>query len=289
MWSQMKIPLACKKAASKEQAANIEKALKPYLDELKPLAHYEPWGMEGFAEFTRLYVTNPDVAQELAPKFYAKFEADLGAQYPEMKNALLEARDYYHKYLHGTPQSRIRAQTSYAQDKGKLQNIVDSVKKMFAPDTLKTQLLDDVFPAKRLVAEAFGIPLSEVENLKDEANLYRSLRVLKGAVGKGDVFILHETFNAKTLDKINGSLRDILEKLPDEESYREFNDYLIARRSIEKAGQNVATGIEYGDAVAVEEELRGKSGDLTKELDKYNDTLLRYARDSGLLSEKIIS
>ena len=272
-------------ADPKEQFRNIEKALKPYLDELKPLAHYEPWGMEGFAEFTRLYVTNPDVAKELAPNFYAKFEADLGAQYPEMKNALLEARDYYDKYLQGTPQSRIRAQTSYAQDKGKLANIIDSVKKMLTPDTLKTQFLDDVYPAKRLVAEAFGIPISEVENLKDEANLYRSLRVLKGAVGKGDVFILHETFNAKTLDKINGSLRDILKKLPDEESYREFNDYLIARRAIEKADQKVETGIEFGDAVAVEQELRGKYGELAKELDKYNDTLLSYARDSGLISK----
>ena len=114
------------------------------------------------------------------------------------------------QYLQGTPQSRIRAQTNYASDKGKLANIIDAVKKNLHPDVIKTQFLDDIFPAKRFVAEAFGIPLSEVENLKDESNLYRSLRVLKGAVGKADVFVLHETFNAKTLDKINGSLRDIL-------------------------------------------------------------------------------
>lgn len=266
------------------QAQNIEAALRPFLGELKPLAHYEPWGMEGFAEFTRLYVTNPEVAQELAPKFYAKFEADLDAQYPEMKNALLEAREYYDAYLQGTPQSRIRAQTSYGNDKGKLANIIDGVKKYLDPNFLKTQFLDDVFPAKRLVAEAFGIPLSEVENLKDERNLYRALRVLKGAVGKGDVFVLHETFNAKTLDKINGSLRDILKQLPNEESYREFNDYLIARRALEKTAQNIETGINAGDALAVEQELRDKYGKLAQELDKYNDSLLKYSLDSGLLS-----
>lgn len=269
-----------------EQVKNINEALKPYLDELKPLAHYEPFGMEGFAEFTRLYVTNPEVARELAPKFYDKFESDLGAQYPEMKNALLEARDYYDQYLQGTPQSRIRAQTSYGENKGKLANIVDSVKKFLHPDSLKTHFLDDVYPAKKLVAEAFGIPVSEVENLKDERNLYRSLRVLKGAVGKGDVFVLHETFNAKTLDKINGSLRDILKQLPDEEAYKEFNDYLIARRSLEKTAQNIETGINLGDAVAVEADLRPKYGKLAQELDKYNDSLLKYAKDSGLLSDK---
>lgn len=270
--------------APQEQAKNISKALAPYLDELKPLAHYEPWGMEGFAEFTRLYVTNPDVALELAPKFYAKFEADLDAQYPEMKNALLEAREYYDAYLQGTPQSRIRAQTSYGSDKGKLANIVDAVKKNLNLDYLKTQFLDDVYPAKRLVAEAFGIPLSEVENLKDEANLYRSLRVLKGAVGKGDVFVLHETFNAKTLDKINGSLKDILKQLPNEEAYREFNDYLIARRAIEKSTQQIDTGINLGDALIVEKELNGKYGELAEQLDKYNNTLLKYAEDAGLIS-----
>jgi hypothetical protein len=110
--------------------------------------------------------------------------------------------------------------------------------------------------------------------------------VLKGAVGKGDVFVLHETFNAKTLDKINGSLRDILKQLPNEEAYREFNDYLIARRSIEKLSQKIDIGINYGDAVAVEAELRPKYGELAKQLDKYNDTLLRYAKDSGLLSNR---
>lgn len=269
-----------------EQAKNINDALRPYLNELKPLAHYEPFAMEGFAEFTRLYVTNPDVARELAPKFYAKFEADLEAQYPEMKNALLEAREYYDQYLQGRPQSRIRAQTSYGNDKGKIANLIDSVKKNLNLDNLKTQFLDDVYPAKRLVAEAFGIPLSEVENLKDEANLYRTLRVLKGAVGKGDVFVLHETFNAKTLDKINGSLKDILKQLPDEESYREFNDYLIARRSIEKHTQSIETGINLGDAIDVEKELRGKYGKLAKELDTYNDALLNYAKDAGLISNE---
>lgn len=269
-----------------EQVKNINASLRPYLKELKPLAHYEPFGMEGFAEFTRLYVTNPEVARELATNFYAKFEADLEAQYPELKNALLEARDYYDRYLQGTPQSRIRAQTSYASDNGKLQNIIDSIKKKLHPDVLKTQFLDDVFPAKRLVAEAFGIPLSEVENLKDPANLYRSLRVLKGAVGKADVFVLHETFNAKTLKKVGRSLRDILKKLPDEESYREFNDYLIARRSIEKHAQAIETGINLGDAVAVESQLRAKYSNLAKELDQYNDALLNYAKDSGLISEK---
>jgi len=271
---------------AKTQRANVINHLKPYLNELRPLGGYEPFTLEGFAEFTRLYVTNPQVALDLAPKFYAKFEADLDAQYPELKNALLEARDYYDQYLQGTPQSRIRAQTSYASDRGRLDKLVSWAKDNFSLDKKMTELIDDVFPAKRLVAEAFGIPLSEVENLKDSRNLYRSLRLLKGAVGKADVFVLHQTFNPITLQKINGSLKDILKQLPDEESIKEFNDYLIARRSVEKQAQKVDTGINLGDAIYVERQLEPKYGKLAKKLDRYNDSLLRYAVEAGLISEK---
>ena len=269
-----------------EQADNIHRVLRPHLDELKPLALYEPWGMEGFAEFTRMYVTNPDVALKLAPKFYAKFEADLEAQHPDLKNALLEARDYYDSYLQGTPESRIRAQTNYAEDASKLDNLVDWVKEKLDLDKLKTNFLDDVFPAKRLVAEAFGIPTTEVENLNDPRNLYRSLRVLKGAIGKADVFLTHQTFDAKTLKRKGRGLRQIMRKLKTPEAYKEFNDYLIARRTVEKAQQGIETGIEYGDAIVGEKNLASKYKKLAILLDHYNDALLTYARDSGLLSEE---
>jgi len=268
----------------KTQRANVVKALTPYLSELEPFGLYEPYTLEGFAEFTRMYVTNPQGAKDLAPNFYTKFESDLDAQHPELKNALLEARDYYETYLQGTPQSRIRAHTSYAEDKGKLRNIVDSIKDNLNLEKLYTDYLDDVYPAKKLVSELFDVPISEVENVKDEKNIYRALRILKGAVGKGDVFILHETFDPKTLDKINGSLKDIIDQLPDEESYKEFNDYLIARRSKELHRRGLETGINPGDAINVEVELRAKYEKLAKELDHYNDTLLQYAVKSGLLS-----
>ncbi len=269
-----------------EQRENINAALRPYLDELKPLALYEPFGMEGFAEFTRLYVTNPDTALKLAPKFYAKFDADLEAQYPELRNALLEARDYYEQYLQGTPESRIRAQTDYGDDSSKLDNLVDWVKSSLDMDKLKTNFLDDVFPAKRLVAEAFGISLSEVENLKDPRNLYRSLRVLKGAIGRADVFLTHETFDAKTLKRKGRGLRQILRKLKTPEEYKEFNDYLIARRVMEKGKQNIETGINYGDAIVTERNLAPKYKKLAVLLDHYNDALLTYARDGGVLSNE---
>ena len=268
------------------QEKNVSSALSPYLNELKPLALYEPYAKEGFAEFTRLYVTNPTVAQQMAPNFYAKFEADLEARAPELRNALLQARDYYETYLQGTPQSRIRAQTDYATDATFLENVTDWIKKNGNIDFLKTQFLDDVFPAKRLVAEAFGIPVNEVENLKDDRNLYRALRVLKGAIGKADTFLLHETFDPITLKRKGRGLRQIIRKLKTKEEYKEFNDYLIARRVTEKSPHNIETGISYGDAIYTERMLAPKYKQMAVLLDKYNDSLLTYSRDAGMLSNE---
>lgn len=264
---------------------NTIKNLNPFMPELKKLAASKPYTLEGFAEFTRLYVTNPEVAQDLAPKFYQKFENDLDVNYPELKNSLIEARDYYDNYIKGTPESRIDAQLRFVQDESRLNNFVNWIKSGFDPDNLKTQFLDDIFPAKRLVSNSFGIPLSAVEDLKDPRNLYRSLRLLKGSIGKGDVFLKFETFDPITLDRTGEGLRQILNELPDENSYREFNRFLIARRSIEKFKQEIDTGIQEGDALFVHDELKEKYGDLAKRLDKYNDSLLRYTLKSGLISK----
>ncbi|MDP2652186.1 MAG: LPD38 domain-containing protein [bacterium] len=265
-----------------EQRENVVKALSAFLNELKPIARYEPYTLEGFAEFTRMYVTNPAAAQKLAPKFYVKFEADLEAQYPELRNALLEARDYYDKYLHGTPQSRIRAQTSYGDDPKTFMDLIDGVKA--GVEKLKWNLLDNLYPAKQLVAAAFGVRPVDVENIKDAKNLYRAARLLKGAIGKADVFISHETFDPIDLNKNGESFVHILEQLPTEEDLRTFNDYLIARRAIEKHGQGIQTGINLGDAIYVVKQYEKRFKDLEKEWHKYADNLMSYAQESGLIS-----
>ena len=268
----------------KQQRQNVVKALNPYLGELKPISRYAPHGMEGFAEFTRMYVTNPEAAIDLAPKFYAKFEADLDASYPELKNALLEARDYYNKYLEGTPESRIRAQTSYAQDKTFISKISEWLGVKGKLDKVKADFLDELFPAKRMVADVFGISPAEVENLGSELNVYRSLRILKGAVGKVDVFLTHETFNPLTLDKTGESLRDALSNIKGEEEMREFNDYLIARRAIELSGRKIETGIEFGDAVEVKAKHFDKYDPIAKRFDAWNCEVLQYAQRTGMIS-----
>ena len=262
---------------------NVNKALAPFSKELTSLARYEPHLLEGFAEFTRMYVTNPEAAEKLAPSFYKKFENDLDVEYPELKNALLEARDYYDKWLKGTPESRIDAQISYAEPKGLIDKIVSPFTEGNLLDKFKFQILDDLFPLKRMMANLFGIKTSEVENLKDPRNVYRAARVLKGAIGKADVFLEHETFDFKTLKKTGKGLKEILSGLSDQEM-KELTRYMVSLRAVEKMNQGFETGLHAEDVQQVIKTFHKKYNPIAKELDGYQDRVLQYYRDAGMLS-----
>ena len=274
-----------KAKTEKEQRSNTIKALSPYKNELDLLGSYEPYTLEGFAEFTRMYVTNPEAAKSLAPEFYKKFEADLGKDYPEMKEALLDARDYYGSYLEGDPRSVVRSHIAHSVPEDFISRVMEFFKSGGIIDALKTNFLDDVFPAKRLVAEAFGITPLQVENLKHPLNLYKSLRILKGAVGKADTFLLHETFDPLTLKKTGESFKSILKGLSNDE-VEEFRDYLTSLRVIEKSKQGIETGIPVAHAQELIEMDKEKYHDRALKYYKYMDQLLQYRMKSGLISEE---
>lgn len=260
---------------------NIIKGLKPYEKELAPLGDYEPYTMEGFAEFTRMFVTNPDAAQALAPKYYDHFMALMQAKEPKLLEGLLKARDYYDDYLQGTPESRIEAQLQFSEDK----TAIDAIKGFFGNlnvNAVKHHLLDELFPIKLMVAEAFGIKPVEVETLVDEANLYKDMRLLKGGVGKAEVFLKHETFDALTLKKTGEALLDIYK--PIKKDFVEFNVFVAARRALEKGGQNVATGISRADAQYVVNKYSKKYDSIVKRLDAYLDNVLDYLYKAELIS-----
>ena len=273
-----------------DMVRQVQNALRPYLKELDELAYYGAKNvlMEGFAEFTRMYVTNPEDVIKIAPKFYQKFEDDLDAQYPELKEALLEARKFYRRYLQGTPESRVEAQIAFHQDPTWFEKLSESLNITDKFDSIKTNLLDDIFPAKRLVAEAFGIPVSQVETLADERNLYLLLRNMKGSMGIADMFVREQTFGFHDKKKIGEGYLPILKALKDPLDYKEFNTYLAARRTIEKLQQGIETGIGYTDAVATANKLGPKWYDLSKQWDKFWDDILKYVQDSGLYSKEQI-
>ena len=266
-------------------AKGIEANLMPYMDELKPISRYAPHAEEGIAEFTRMYVTRPDSAKELAPKFYKFFEKTLDGIAPELKETLLDAREAYSKYLNASAEGRVEAQIESRRFYSVAKRAKDWLDKNFSIYKLKTDWLDDLYPIKQAVADAMGIRPVEVEAWKSPLNIYRSARLLKGWIGKADVFLHHETFDLKTLKPVGKSLQEILSPIKNNLDMKRFDNYLVARRVIEKSKQGFKTGISREDAIIVVSKGAKEFEPIAKELNKYQDDLLKYVRDSGLISQ----
>ena len=258
-------------------------ALKPYLSELKPLAKYAPYRKEGFAEFTRLYVTNPKKAQEAAPDFYRFFEKTLDKEMKGVRQKLLEARDQYQRWRTADPESRLESQIEFAENKNFFRRSADWLEKKTNIDKWKTNWLDDMFALKRFVADMLGIRPVDVEDWRSPLNVYHAARTLKGTAGRGDVFTEFETFdtNLKTTGK---SFKDIMKPLKTNEEWMNMSKYMVAKRALEKSKQGFRTGIEKSDAQAVIKKYNKKYEPIRKEMLEYQDRVLQYFRDSGLIS-----
>jgi len=263
----------------------MSRDLKPFIKELEPLAIGKKSAQEGFAEFSRMYVTNPNGAQKLAPKFFKYFENTMGEKAPKLKQSLLNARDAYDKFLNASPEGRVFSMIDVQGDKGIVQRTGEWLTQKFSPDKLKTELLDDLFALKRVVADVVGIKPVDVENWRSPLNVYVAARNFKGHVRKGDVFLEHETFDTN-LNKIGKPLRKILKPMETREDLNNLRTYLVAKRGLVKNKQGFKTGIRSEDAKAVVKKLGKKYEPVAREIQQYQDTLLKYVKDSGLLSEE---
>jgi len=269
-----------------EDSKGIVKALRPYMHELKPISRYAPYAEEGFAEFTRMYVTRPDSAKKLAPEFYKFFEKTLNDIAPELIETLLNSRAAYSSYINATPESRVASQIVFMRFRGPITKAKDFLKRHFSVRSLKRDWLDDSYYLKEAVAEGMGIKPVDVEEWKSSLNPYVAFRLLKGVSGKAEVFLEHETFDFKTLEHTGKSLKDVLSPVKTNGDMRRLSHYLVSRRSIEKIKQGFKTGISISDAKAVVKKGFKEFETIALGLDKYQDDLLKYYRDSGMLSNE---
>jgi len=268
-----------------QQLQKIQRELAPFMHELRPISRYEPHNLEGFAEFVRMYVTRPDSAKLLAPEFYSFFEERMKKQAPEVLDNMLQARDMYERYLEADPVARTYAHIQSGFDKSLWKKGKDWFNKSFTMDNVKTVLLDDLFPIKRAVADTVGIDPVQVENWKSPLNAYIQARVLKGWVGKSEVFLKHETFNAKTLEANGKGLKQILAPIKTVGERQELSAYLVAKRSRLLRRRGIESGLDQATEFNTIKQLEAKYDPIAEELNDYQNRVLEYYRDSGMISQ----
>ena len=233
---------------------------------------------EGFAEFVSKYLVNPKQAKEVAPNFYEVFEKDIGPKLPEVFKAIKDARkdiiEYYKQpYVNEVLSNISNRPTEELSPKEKWEQI----KYNFI-----TKWLDDKNPIKYAVEQVekrSGVKLS----LQD--NAYFLSRMFPGWAGKAEAFLQNKPFSYSTLRDIDGvkSLKEIVQSV---KNWDEFTAYLTAARALELNARGIETGIDMFAAKATERQLKSKYKNIAEDLYKYQDALLAYQVESGLISVK---
>jgi hypothetical protein len=256
------------------------KPLEPFRSELEPIATKPRAGQsslpEGFAEFVAKYVVNPAEAQQVAPRFYAHFESLMDERAPELKQALLDAREGVRKWAEQPAALEVLSHINI--DGGQGEGILSLLSSRDTWDRVYTNIVDRLFPLKK--AEAI---LTGGEELPADQSVYMRARLFAGVKGKGTHFILNSPFKFSSGENVGKPLAATLRAV---ENLNEFRSYLVSRRGLELEGRGINAGVRADAMRATVEQFRDKYEHLAVELDEYQEHLTNYLVDAGLVSEE---
>ena len=248
---------------------------------------------EAFAEFLRFRLTGQrNKSDSYAPIFSTIFDKRLESL-PDIKEVLDTAENDYMRWIQQPATAKILSHISIgSEDKGSFKE--RSITKIH---DLYTSIKDDMHPIReysKLYKKFTGKKL----NLKDDP--YILSRNLKGWVGKANVFLEQGTFgktywkqeDGKTVPNFKGkSFQEIIKPVELAGKTNDFRTYLVSQRVIElsKREKPITTGINTRDAYEAVNELETNNPEfkqIANDLYKYQNDLIDYAIESGLIGEE---
>lgn len=237
---------------------SLLQAMKAHAARLKQL-DYDPKlkrRHEGFAEFVRLYMTNPEMAKQVAPGFYDDFERAMAKDAPKVATELKRIQNAYEGYQ---TSPSVAVVNSMVVDPPKM-DAAHQLNDLAARKGIKVAIgelfseayrgmvdrLDPVNRAeKRLIAikeKNTGAPV----DLKTTESFYRALRSAPGAASAGHMDLTNGVAPYHSLTPEGPSLSDaIAEALGkgtvfknwSDKGMQEFGSYLAARRMAAEHGR----------------------------------------------------
>lgn len=241
---------------------------------------------EAFAEFLRFKMTGQgEMADKIAPQF-SKYFNERMKQMPEVKAVIDKAAADYERWKSQPAVAKVLSNISLeGGDKGSLMDRAGT-----QLHNIYTAVLDDLHPL-----EEFSKLAGKTSAEKDPYILARNLR---GWIGKADTFLKRGTFGKDNYKIVDGeikpvfkgkSFQEIMKPIEEAGKMDEFRVYLVSRRIVEDlAERKIATGINLSDAKAALAEL-GQNPmfkEAAEDLYKYQDQLLEYAAENGLVGTK---
>lgn len=232
---------------------------------------------EGFAEFIRYWFTNPAFAKREAPNIYAEWESILASN-RDLEKLLTKAQSDIQTWLKSPAAARFRSQVSRGDD---------PLEQSYTVSQLTRDVVDDLH-ILRLATEDAKKGMGS-QKMPASWNPYLLARNLRGSGGMAETFIRNGTVNFGSKEVTLGtSLEDALKPVRAAgHSMADFGDWLLAKRAKELERQGVETGFLPADVDAVyranaNNPVFNKAFD---DIQKWQDALLQYAVDSGLIEQ----
>lgn len=237
------------------QGPALTAALKAHAAHLKTMAYpgapANVARQEGFAEFGRWYLTNPDHARRIAPDFFEAFEDALTRDAPDVLAKMQEIQAGYRNLLDSASIDVAKASIAYTGSKGPIGDLVDEVKRRGVGSTI-TRLMDDAYTAfvddlhplsvaVRKLSEIYAENSGKKLELKRAYDPYALARLSREAYAAGHGDVMHGVTPYQGLDPTGPSLADAMETAGLDKTWsgkvksdalQEFDAYLIARRMI---------------------------------------------------------
>ena len=247
---------------------------------------------EAFAEFVRYWVTEPQKAQERAPEFLQIWENEILPDFPEVRDTLEATKRDWERWNEAPAIAKLVSQISFKKKTPKLEDAGEIVVQTWHDQ--RSQWTDDLYPVRlyRDLANEKGVDFSF------EEDPYMLARLSRGWVGKASVFLEKGTFDVRFWKEVNGraepaftgkGFSQIIEPIAVEHATEDFAAYLVARRAINLNERDIHSGINNDVATKAMEDLTEKHpnfAEVAAELDTYQDSLLDYLFQSGLLTRE---
>ena len=232
---------------------------------------------EGFAEFVRLYLTQRQEAQRLAPRFAKDFDQFIDSR-PPYRAIFDQLHHMIEDWFSLDPASRILAKVG-----ARPQSITERLGKVFSKDRLIFEALDNWHPLKLMVRDL----APDIAASKDP---FKAAHLLSGDAAAIEDWMVHGTIPydyAKRADPdtYGTPLHEIL--MPVAKELKAFSAYLIARRAAELSArkkENLLTADEIKAGLSLGTPAFKAAAE---KIYAYNNQLLDYAVEGGLLSKDV--
>lgn len=233
----------------------VQALMKAHEKELLPMAYAGSRKgselKEGFAEFIRVFVTNPAYAAKQAPQFDAALRAMMAKDHADIGAAMTEATTAWRVWLDQPSVDAVASTIVSGKEPKHFAEARKDLAKLGLGNTIADRLsrayamafddLNPLFKAGQALSRIYQENTGKVLDLKVAQDPYKLARMSRGAWNAGHVDITHGVHAYRGTKPVTASLRDALVMAMgkpnvlsgwDETLSRRFGAYLWSRRAL---------------------------------------------------------